>query len=256
MGNKYQAYRSLDYTAARREPGLEPLRRRLREHGPRRARPKPFDGARAGRRPAAGAHRLRQHLLLRHQGASSRAAAHPKLYNRDMRKEPTRLGHEVSLTVVKVGQEPGGEIPPGPAPGRAAGHLPAGQEHRLRLHRPGRPDPVPPDRPGSAGDGRRRLPAAGGRRHGLRRVLPAGALGLRHGRPTPSAGASRRRRAAACGSSARPGDATAFYLLRWPSSPPPSCSPMSRPPSSGWPKATGAQVIERNGLARRRLRRP
>ena len=30
--------------------------------------------------------------------------AHPKLYNRDMRKEPTRLGHEVSLTVVKVGK--------------------------------------------------------------------------------------------------------------------------------------------------------
>lgn len=30
--------------------------------------------------------------------------AHPKLYNRDMRKEPTRLGHEVSLTVIKVGK--------------------------------------------------------------------------------------------------------------------------------------------------------
>ena len=29
---------------------------------------------------------------------------HPKLYNRDMRVEPTRLGHEVSLTVVKVGK--------------------------------------------------------------------------------------------------------------------------------------------------------
>jgi threonine dehydrogenase-like Zn-dependent dehydrogenase len=30
--------------------------------------------------------------------------AHPKLYNRDMRQEPTRLGHEVSLTVIKVGK--------------------------------------------------------------------------------------------------------------------------------------------------------
>ncbi len=29
---------------------------------------------------------------------------HPKLYNRDLAKEPTRLGHEVSLTVIKVGQ--------------------------------------------------------------------------------------------------------------------------------------------------------
>jgi threonine dehydrogenase-like Zn-dependent dehydrogenase len=28
---------------------------------------------------------------------------HPKLYNRDMRVEPTRLGHETSLTVIKVG---------------------------------------------------------------------------------------------------------------------------------------------------------
>ena len=29
---------------------------------------------------------------------------HPKLYGRDMRKEPTRLGHEVSLTIFKVGK--------------------------------------------------------------------------------------------------------------------------------------------------------
>ncbi len=29
---------------------------------------------------------------------------HPKLYDRDLRKEPTRLGHEVSLTIFKVGK--------------------------------------------------------------------------------------------------------------------------------------------------------
>ena len=29
--------------------------------------------------------------------------SHPKLYNRDLSKEPTRLGHEVSLTVIDVG---------------------------------------------------------------------------------------------------------------------------------------------------------
>ena len=29
--------------------------------------------------------------------------SHPKLYNRDLSKEPTRLGHEVSLTVIEVG---------------------------------------------------------------------------------------------------------------------------------------------------------
>ena len=31
--------------------------------------------------------------------------SHPKLYNRDLSKEPTRLGHEASLTVVEVGEE-------------------------------------------------------------------------------------------------------------------------------------------------------
>ncbi len=30
--------------------------------------------------------------------------SHPKLYNRDLTKEPTRLGHEVSLTVIEVGE--------------------------------------------------------------------------------------------------------------------------------------------------------
>lgn len=30
--------------------------------------------------------------------------SHPKLYNRDLQVEPTRLGHEVSLTIIKVGE--------------------------------------------------------------------------------------------------------------------------------------------------------
>jgi threonine dehydrogenase-like Zn-dependent dehydrogenase len=30
--------------------------------------------------------------------------SHPKLYNRDLAQEPTRLGHEVSITILKVGQ--------------------------------------------------------------------------------------------------------------------------------------------------------
>ncbi len=38
---------------------------------------------------------------------------HPKLYHRDMRKEPTRLGHEVSLTVVKVGKNLAARFYPG-----------------------------------------------------------------------------------------------------------------------------------------------
>jgi threonine dehydrogenase-like Zn-dependent dehydrogenase len=31
--------------------------------------------------------------------------SHPKLYDRDLSREPTRLGHEVSLTVVRVGED-------------------------------------------------------------------------------------------------------------------------------------------------------
>jgi threonine dehydrogenase-like Zn-dependent dehydrogenase len=39
--------------------------------------------------------------------------AHPKLYNRDLTKEPGRLGHEVSLTVVKVGEDLQDQYSPG-----------------------------------------------------------------------------------------------------------------------------------------------
>jgi threonine dehydrogenase-like Zn-dependent dehydrogenase len=38
---------------------------------------------------------------------------HPKLYNRDMAAEPTRLGHEAALTVLKVGQHLRGQYEPG-----------------------------------------------------------------------------------------------------------------------------------------------
>lgn len=39
--------------------------------------------------------------------------SHPKLYNRDLKVEPARLGHEVSLTVVKVGKDLQGKYTPG-----------------------------------------------------------------------------------------------------------------------------------------------
>lgn len=38
---------------------------------------------------------------------------HPKLYNRDLSKEPTRLGHEACLTVIEVGEELQGQYRPG-----------------------------------------------------------------------------------------------------------------------------------------------
>lgn len=39
--------------------------------------------------------------------------AHPKLYNRDLAREPTRLGHEVALTVVRAGAALAGRYQPG-----------------------------------------------------------------------------------------------------------------------------------------------
>lgn len=38
---------------------------------------------------------------------------HPKLYNRDLENDPSRIGHEVALTVVKVGKELDGQYRPG-----------------------------------------------------------------------------------------------------------------------------------------------
>lgn len=43
----------------------------------------------------------------------NQGGAHPKLYNRDLKIEPTRLGHEATLTVVKVGEELKGQFKPG-----------------------------------------------------------------------------------------------------------------------------------------------
>jgi len=39
--------------------------------------------------------------------------SHPKLYNRDLSQEPTRLGHEACLTIIEVGEELQGQYTPG-----------------------------------------------------------------------------------------------------------------------------------------------
>ncbi len=39
--------------------------------------------------------------------------SHPKLYNRDLAVDPTRLGHEVTVTIIKVGEELADEYSPG-----------------------------------------------------------------------------------------------------------------------------------------------
>ncbi|MES9931459.1 MAG: alcohol dehydrogenase catalytic domain-containing protein [Candidatus Sedimenticola sp. PURPLELP] len=43
----------------------------------------------------------------------NQGGAHPKLYNRDLKIEPTRLGHEATLTVIKVGEELEDQFTPG-----------------------------------------------------------------------------------------------------------------------------------------------
>src|SRR5262245_16786838 len=39
--------------------------------------------------------------------------SHPKLYNRNLSIEPTRLGHEVALTIIKVGKNLADQYRPG-----------------------------------------------------------------------------------------------------------------------------------------------
>ncbi|MFO7684411.1 MAG: alcohol dehydrogenase catalytic domain-containing protein [Chloroflexota bacterium] len=43
----------------------------------------------------------------------TQGGSHPKLYNRDLAQIPTRLGHEVTVTIIKVGEELKGQYHPG-----------------------------------------------------------------------------------------------------------------------------------------------
>jgi L-sorbose 1-phosphate reductase len=43
----------------------------------------------------------------------TQGGAHPKLYNRDLQTEPTRLGHEATMTIVKVGEQLKDQFSPG-----------------------------------------------------------------------------------------------------------------------------------------------
>src|SRR5512140_1986274 len=102
MGEKYQAYRTLNYSLpAKTEAwnlygaGMESMGQD--GHSESFEVPQPGDDQLLVRIDSVGV--CFSDLKVLKQGPS-----HPKLYNRDMRKEPTRLGHEVSLTVVKVGK--------------------------------------------------------------------------------------------------------------------------------------------------------
>ena len=102
MGEKYQAYRKLNYNIPEQSwtwnlygAGLENLGNA--------GQPEPF----------AIPEPNDDQLLVRIDTVSvcfsdvkilKQGGSHPKLYNRDLAVDPTRLGHEVSLTIVKVGK--------------------------------------------------------------------------------------------------------------------------------------------------------
>ncbi|MDR3576691.1 MAG: alcohol dehydrogenase catalytic domain-containing protein [Anaerolineaceae bacterium] len=102
MGEKYQAYRSLDYAIPSQTltwnlygAGLENMGRDGKPES--FAVPEPDDDQILVRIDSIGM--CFSDIKILKQGGS-----HPKLYNRDLKNEPTRLGHEVSLTVAKVGK--------------------------------------------------------------------------------------------------------------------------------------------------------
>lgn len=102
MGEKYQAYRSLDYNLPEKSwawnlygAGLENMGR---DGAPEPfSVPEPNDDQLLVRIDSIGV--CFSDVKILKQGGS-----HPKLYNRDLSVEPTRLGHEVALTIVKVGK--------------------------------------------------------------------------------------------------------------------------------------------------------
>jgi threonine dehydrogenase-like Zn-dependent dehydrogenase len=111
MGEKYEAYRKLKYRIPEKTwtwnlygAGLENLGRG--------GVPEPFPIPEAND----------DQLLVRIDTVSvcfsdvkilKQGGSHPKLYNRDLAHDPTRLGHEVSLTIVKVGKNLQARYKPG-----------------------------------------------------------------------------------------------------------------------------------------------
>ena len=102
MGEKYQAYRSINYPIPNKTwawnlygAGLESMGH---DGAPEKfSVPEPGDDQLLVRIDSIGV--CFSDVKIIQQGGR-----HPKLYNRDLSVEPTRLGHEVALTVVRVGE--------------------------------------------------------------------------------------------------------------------------------------------------------
>jgi len=102
MGEKYQSYRSLNYKIPNESLGWNLYGAGFENMG-KNGQPEvipvtePADDQLMVRIDSVGI--CFSDLKIIKQGRN-----HPKLYNRDMTIEPTRLGHEVSLTIIKVGK--------------------------------------------------------------------------------------------------------------------------------------------------------
>src|SRR5574341_559794 len=111
MGKNYKAYRNLNYPLPHDSwawnlygAGLENMGRDGRPE--QFTIPEPGDDQLLVRIDSVGV--CFSDVKILKQGGS-----HPKLYNRDLVHDPTRLGHEVSLTIVKVGKNLQGIYRPG-----------------------------------------------------------------------------------------------------------------------------------------------
>ncbi|NOT04633.1 MAG: alcohol dehydrogenase catalytic domain-containing protein [Anaerolineales bacterium] len=102
MGEKYQAYRKLNYNLPEKSWAWNLYGAGLEKMG-HDGQPEPFsipepnDDQLLVRIDSIGV--CFSDVKIIKQGGN-----HPKLYNRDLSVEPTRLGHEVALTIVKVGK--------------------------------------------------------------------------------------------------------------------------------------------------------
>ena len=111
MGAKYQAYRTLQYNLPERSWAWNLYGAGLENMG-RGGEPEPFSIPEPGD----------DQLLVRIDSIGvcfsdvkilKQGGSHPKLYNRDLAVDPTRLGHEVALTIVKVGRNLQKDYKPG-----------------------------------------------------------------------------------------------------------------------------------------------
>ncbi len=111
MGEKYQAYRKLNYKLPEKSWAWNLYGAGLENLG-HTGQPEPFSIPEPND----------DQLLVRIDSVSvcfsdvkilKQGGSHPKLYNRNLAVDPTRLGHEVSLTIVKVGENLQDKYKPG-----------------------------------------------------------------------------------------------------------------------------------------------